>query len=326
MVNYNGGQSFLLAGVEFTYNTPVSPTKDLGIVSSIDVSASNNIIDVRGIGNRQSQDLIAGNFDASLSLSGTLNSGAIFELFFGQATDTLTSSDYKHVFIADGTTDVLNTISSFTLQENYDSTSDVTNKWAGCVVNTIDVSVVLNEVVTIDVEILAADEDVATTAGTKVVTTTSPLSFSQCTLSTGNEGSESTVTQVQDFNISFNNNYDLRDIRGIGSRLSQGALPKNLEVTGEFTMKFQNTTEEQRFLGGTAATSSTPTDTGLIFQATNGVTLGSGRIEFYVRLYGVQYEELGRTVSNDGIVETNFSFRATTIKDVYTVDAVSTYF
>lgn len=327
MVNYNGAQAFLLSGVESTYNTPVTANKDLGIIGTVDVTGNNNTIDVRGIGNRESQDLIGGNFDATLSVDGTMNSGAILEMFFAQSTDTETTGDYKHTFLDDdGSETLLNTITSYTIQENYDSSADVTHKWAGCVCNTIDISITLNETVQISAEILAADEDTGTTAGTKVVTSTKALSFAECSLAFGAEASEATLNQVSDFTISLNNSIDLNDIRGIGSRLAQGATPKNLEVTGDFTMKFQDKVQAELFLGGSSAAATTPTDSGLIFQATNGVTLGSGRTELYFRLYGVQIESLGRTVSQDGIVEENFTYRATTVKDAFFVDAVATYF
>jgi hypothetical protein len=165
MVNYSIGNSFLLAGVESTYNTTVTANKDLGILGSISPSLNNNTIDVRGIGNRESQDLIAGNFDASLSVEGTLNSGAMLEMFFGQATDANTTSDYRHWFIdvdnnnTGGALNVLNSVNSYTVQENYDSSADVTYTYGGCVLNTLDINVAVNEMVTINGEILAADRD-----------------------------------------------------------------------------------------------------------------------------------------------------------------------
>ena len=118
MVNYNSGQSFLLAGVESTYNTPVTTNKDFGIVGSISPSWNNNTIDVRKIGSREAADLIAGNFDASMTVEGTLNSGAIFEAFFGQSTDTATTGDYKHTFIDDDGAEVVKkSVNSYTISE-----------------------------------------------------------------------------------------------------------------------------------------------------------------------------------------------------------------
>ena len=117
----------------------------------------------------------------------------------------------------------------------------------------------------------------------------------------------------------------LDDIRELGSREAAAIIAKNLETTGEFVMKFQNKTEAERFYGSTTP-QDTLTDVGIVLDANNGVALGSGRVQFYVKLLNCQYESLGRTISQDGVVEETYSFRAGNIDDIYFVDAVSTYF
>jgi hypothetical protein len=325
MVNYTNSNAFLLAGIESTYNTPVTANKYLGIASSIDAELNNNLINIRNIGNREVDDYIAGNFSASVSLSGTLNSGALFELFFGQATDTLSGSDYVHTFIdTAGSEAVKSDISSFTLSENYDGSSDIVYTYSGCVLNTLEVSVNVGEKIETSAEILAASATTSTTAGTKVTSTTKPLVFSNATLSTGTAGSESVVAQVSSFSISLNNNFDLEDIRGIGSRFAQGAIPKDLEIEGEFTVKFNSLTEANLFLGGTSPTN--PTPIGLIFNANNGVALGSGRVELDINLSNVLYESIARSVGENAVVEETFSFKAGKIDSIKFVDAVASYF
>ena len=328
MVNYSGSQAFVLAAQETTFNTTVSTTKDLGIIGELSPDLNNNIIPVNQIGSREAAALVAGNFDGALSIDGTLSSGAPFEMFFGQATDAETTGNYKHTFIDTSSTElVLSLLKSYSISENYDSVSDIGVLYGGCSMNSLDLSITLNEVVSISGELLAANATNSASIGTKVLNTTTPLSFSQCYLSTGVLSSEVAQNLVSDFSISLANNIDYNDIRGIGSRIAQGALPKMLEITGDFTMKFANTTEANRFLGGSSAvTTGTPAPTSIIFNAHNGVTLGSGRIELYIRLVDCQYESLGRTISSDGIVEESYSYRATSISDAYFVDQVATYF
>ena len=332
MVNYNVGQSFLLGGVESTFNTAVTTNKSLGIIGSLSPSLNNNIVDVRGIGDRESQALLAGNFDASLSIDGTLNSGAIFEMFFGQCTDETSTSDYRHWFVdvddnnGAGALNVINTATSYTISENYDSSADVTMTYAGCAMNNITVNIATGEALTFTSEVLAADVDTGTTAGTKVTTATTPLTFANCVLKAGAVDSEATLGQVSNFSITLDNGIDYADIRGIGSRVSQGAVPKQLMVSGEFTMKFQDKTQAELFLGGTAASTSTPTAIGIIFDANNGVSIGNGRVDLYIRLNGAQYESLGRTTNTDNVVEETFSYKATTVEEFYFTDAVATYF
>jgi hypothetical protein len=131
MSGYSGHQSFWLVGSEGTFNTAVTCNKDLGILASVYEDITNNIQVISNLGEREPADLVVGTFDATIGLDGTLNSGAIFELFFGQAVDTATSTDYKHVFInkGSGTIETKNTISSFSIQGNYDSTSDYSSKY-----------------------------------------------------------------------------------------------------------------------------------------------------------------------------------------------------
>lgn len=325
MAAYGSQQSYLLAGEESTFNTPVSVNKSLGFISNASIDANNNIIDVRSIGSREAEVLLGGQFEVNMTVDGTFNSGALMEMFFGQSTDTETTGDYKHTFIDDdGSETVANTILSYTIQPNFNSSSDVTLTLGGCKVNTLDLSMELGGVAEYSSEIFATDVDTGTTAGTQVSTTTTPLTFAQASISTGDEESESALSEVQSFNISFNNT--LERVGGIGSRLTQEMVVGNLEVTGDFTMKFQNKDEFERFLGGSSASTSTPTDTGLIYTANNGVTLGSGRIEFYVKGADVQYESTNVAISTEGTIEASFNFKIGTLRDVFFVDAVDTYF
>ena len=56
---YTGKQSFVLVGSESSYNSTASPTKDLGIISSVDATLNNNTNPIDGIGQRQAFNLLA---------------------------------------------------------------------------------------------------------------------------------------------------------------------------------------------------------------------------------------------------------------------------
>jgi len=323
---YAGKNVFALFGIESTFNTPVSTTKDIGVISGISPDLNNNNIQVRSIGDREVCANVAGNFDATLGIDGTLNSGAVFELMFGQSTDTETTGDYTHTFVDRGTLELLNTASSFTMSENYDSTTDVVNTYSGCKINSLEVSVETGGTLNFSAEVLASSLAVTSSAGTEVLTSTSKLAGFNATLSTGDAGSEATVGLTKNVSVSFGQNIDPADVKAIGSRENQDLVEKNMDVTVTFTKSFANSTEEQRFLGGTSPSTGTPTATSLILSVNNGVALGSGRVEFYVKLSGGQYESTNRTVSTDGIVEETFNYTFGNIEDVYFVDAVASYF
>ena len=79
----------------------------------------------------------------------------------------------------------------------------------------------MGDTVKVDSECVVASVTTGTTAGTQVTTTTRALSFQNCTLSAGDEGSEAAVGQVQSFSLSLNNNISEDDVRGLGDREAQ---------------------------------------------------------------------------------------------------------
>lgn len=319
MPEFSYADTFILVDKESTFNVAVaSPSKDLGIVGTVSPELTNNIIEVRGIGDREPQSLVPGVFDGTISIDGTLNSGAVLELFWGQAIDTETTGDYKHVFVERGVTDILNYNTSFTLMENLSTTADITFKHAGCVFNSITVNMNVNEIVSFSSEIFSSSVTEGTTAGTQVKTTTTPLSFADVVVKTGTAGSETTVSKVKNASVTMSNGYAPEDVKALGSRFNQNLIPKNLEITGEITLVFNSIDEYTKFKNAVPF--------GMVIQATNGVTLGSGRIEFYVKMLDVQYETESRTDEVDGIIEETFSYRSTNIDDVYFVDQISSYF
>lgn len=324
---YGKTNSFLLVGVETIFNTPVSTVKDLGIISDWNSDGSNNIIEVPPtVGEQELSSIEGGQFEGTANLNGTLNSGAIFELMFGQCTDTETTGDYKHTFIDDDGSEVLTTTPySFTLSENHNSTADLLDTFGGCNVNKIDISMELNSQVKVSSEVLFAGHDTGTTAGTKVTTTTKSLIYTQTTLSLGVEGSEATVNNVQNFKLSIDRGM-IRVPSGFGARTSSDHLPGTIRYTGEFTKVFRDKTELELFLGGTSEMSTVFTKDGLIYNATNGTALGSGRLEFYVKLYGVVLTTKNKVIPEEGPVEITLGFQGTTLKDLFFVDAVATYF
>ena len=89
-------------------------------------------------------------------------------------------------------------------------------------------------------------------------------------------------------------------------------------------MLFETTTEYDRFLGGTAPAED-PAEFSAVFSADNGVTLGSGRLEFYTQLAGVTYEENGKPVSVGDVVIQSFKGNATGLGSnaAYFVDSIT---
>jgi len=326
---YTGHNSFLLVGAESTFDTAASSiTKDIGYVENANSSFNNNAQDIRSLGDRQSEDTIPGNFDAGLTADGHLNSGAILEMFFGQCTDAATSTDYKHTFLdtAGSPSTLPSSIGSYTIRENLSAGTDITLTHTGCKVNTCEIKLETNNTLKFNSEIVGTNVVKATTAGTRVRTTTKPMGGFQGTISLADTGSSYTVIGLPStFTISLNNNIDANDVKALGSRLNQELVAKNLESPVKFTQKFANSVEFEQFLGGTTAGDSV-TNSDIKIQVTNGTTLGSGRIELYLELTNGMLTTTEVNKAHDGVIEASYEFVNGRIKSCYFVDAVPTYF
>ena len=329
MTGTGGKNLFVLVGKESTYGTEAGTIeKSIGIVNNVSPNDTNNINRVGDIGDREAVDLIVGNFDTSIAIDGTLNSGAPLELFFGQSTDVETTGDFKHTFVERGVLDIKKfDIPSFSLSENYNTATDKQITHLGCKYNTLDIDIELGGVLEYSSEILGSDIKVDGSIGTQVSNATQKFGSYSITLMTGTEGAEAELGLTRSVSVSLNNNIDATELRTMGSRLAQGLIEKNLDVSFSFTKTFgANTTEYERFLGGTTALNGTPTKTSVIFKASNGITLGSGLVEFYIKVSGGVYESTDRTTSDEGVTEETYEYTGGNIEEVYFIDSVGSYF
>jgi len=326
---YTGSNTFLLLGEETTFNTEAGTiTKNLGFVENCNSASKNNTQQIRSLGDRQVEENVPGNFDDTLSIDGYLNSGAILEMFFGQVNEVETTGDYTHTFLdTAGTPSSLPcSLKSYTLQENMSCNSDIVLTHTGCKANTCDITLETNNTLKFSSEVLATSLDKDTTAGTRTVETTKPLGGFQGNISMADTGSSYTAVGLPSkFDLKLNNNMSVDDLKALGSRFNQELIPKNLDAPISFTQKFANSVEFEQFLGGTSP-GDIVINTDFKIEITNDITLGSGRIEFFVELENGQLETAEINKAHDGIVEATYNYVGGRIKNIYFVDAVASYF
>ena len=326
---FAGHNTFLLVGEETTFNTEASSiTNNLGYAENANSSSNNNTQQIRSLGNRQVEDNIPGNFDDTLTVDGHLNSGAILEMFFGQSTDVETTGDYKHTFMDTGgsPSTLPCNIKSYSIEENMSCTSDIVLTHTGCKTNTVEVSLETNNTLRFTSEVFNTNIIKTASAGTRSVTGTKPLGGFQGSISLADTGQSYTAVGLPStFTVSFNNNMDINDVKALGSRENQELLPKNLDNPVSFTQKFANSVEFEQFLGGTTA-GTTITNTDLKVEVNNDVTLGSGRVEFYLELENGQLETAEVNKAFDGVVEATYTYVGGKVKACYFVDGVASYF
>ena len=114
--------------------------------------------------------------------------------------------------------------------------------------------------------------------------------------------------KLQTFNLNTENN--LIQVDASGTFVTQESVEANFKMSFDFTMMFESLTEYEIFLGGTTANIS-PTKKSAIFNANNGVVLGSGRREFEIQLDDFLSAEVGTPVTVGETVVQSFTGTAT---------------
>lgn len=324
MVVYTDKHHTCLVLKESIFNTPVTPTLDLGLCQGLTPSSNNTITSHYTTGRRDLVEQTAGVFTNSIDGSFKFQHGRVFTFMFGAARDDNTASDYRHVFVdidnelSGGAKALPDTGLSFTMENGFDSSSDITETFAGCKVASITLNNSINNVLTMDVNISGSSVDTGTSAGTKVLSTIPLFIHSNDNNSFGAESSEVAQTILQTWGLTLAQ--DIQPIDG-NSREHVDMVENNLNVTFTFTKIFDDKVMYERFLGGTTSSTGTPTNTSFIFNNHNGVALGSGRREFYAKV-------IGQIESHDKPIEINSAIIATfqcsgRLKVLYTVDGTA---
>lgn len=312
MAPINANQTFLLYAKESAYGTPVSDTKDLGLIQS--VTPTDNVLPMHStaLGSSEIQDLDWGRHEIGLRIDMDVQHSRVFELLTGGTvvhTQSGATADWSHEFA----TNLASTLPSATIGLHHDLTTDAVSKYEGCVATSGTLSMDVNGILKLSMDLVAQSVVTGTTAGTKVISTLKPFKAHQATLSTGVISSEATLADVQRFEFTINNiaSGDPR-VYKLGSRLVSFADMQGRTMTFSFTVAYANLTEYQRMLGGSAGSATSPTDTGaaptlcgLVFNANNGVAAGSGRQDIIINLSNVLYTSISRPMQvNNWIMAT----------------------
>lgn len=307
---------YILIGEESTFGTPVTADKDIGIIQSFNANENNSSIIVEGSSSRETQQLSVGQFNCEPSFEYLYQHGRFFEYLFGGTTvHAQSSNDWKHTFAMG------NYLTGFTLESGFNKDTDVVSKYTSCYINTLEIRLELNGLIRCSATCIGQKPVNNASASSAVVSTIPVFSSYSGSLSTGTDSSEVEVTPIDSFSITFDNR--LVSIEGANSRFKTDIVPGVMRITYEFTKTFDTVTEYQRFLGGTSPSSGDPTEFSLIFNANNGVSLGSGRRELNIDIATNQYESYGHAVTLNGKITQTFRGVGLAITDFFTVDNIS---
>lgn len=281
-VNHSKVHTFLI-GQESVFGTPVTADKDVGLVQNFTTPDKRAVEKNRGSGSREIQEVTAGKHESAWDLEIKLQNGRPFEYVFGAVAHALTSLDTKHTF------SVASTLPSFTIESSFNTTDDDVFIYQGSKINSTVISLDSQGILKGSFSGISQAPDTSTaSASAAVISSLEVLHYKHSTLKTGTAASETSVGKLQTFNLNIANTVDPVD--AAGTFVVQELIAGDFEMTFDFTMIFESLTEYNIFLGGTAPALS-PTKKSALFNANNGITLGSGRREFEIQLNDFLYEE-----------------------------------
>lgn len=316
-------------GLETTFGTPVSTTRDFGLVQNFNWNGNNNLRRIHALSTVQTQFIEAGNFDAAGNIECIMQNSLPMFLVFGDASgETATSTDYKHQFntarntFGDGSTAGWRSFTMDSTDNLLGTSNDENLQFEGCIMNSGTFSLTTGNLLMFRGDWLAKDMTSESTAVSAVVDTLKPLNSFNATLSTGTDASEAAITNVQNFDFIVNRN--VLKISGFNDRVPTRLEPEKQELEFRFTAAFTDETEHELFLGGTTpASTSTPNIPSMVFNANNGTSLGSGRLELNIDCKDCRYNAVGRSVRIGEWIMQDFTGWAIAPTDIFFVDDIS---
>jgi len=263
-MTYSGAVKVILIGKETTWGTPVTTDKDIGLVQDIGDEFNREIIQSKGLGAIESQQVSSGNVELNHSFTVDAQHGRLLDYALGAAAHAETTGDWKHTFtIADQSP-------SFTLESAEDSTVDTTLKTSGNIITSLEISTALNQNLRFICETQAKTG--ISSASTTAASLSSLVVFPQSLVTV----SVNTVaaTEVQNASIKIiktgNRSY------GVGDVVPQQGHASDMEFEFNASLGFAAVTFQELFMGGTSP-SGTPTVFEFEIDADNGTALGSGQ-------------------------------------------------
>jgi len=306
----------VLIGKETAWGTKATADKDIGLIQNCTPSERNNLEKVHSVAARNVNTVVAHKYEATISLEAIFQHGRMLEYAFGAVSHDITDDpDIKHTFTE------ADSLPSFTLHNGFSGTTDVNTDYMGCKVNTLTLAQDATGQMTMRSEIIAKTSSQASTAIAASISTSTTLPAWTTTLTAGTDGTEGTVSLVRNWEATANNG--LIPTEAVGTRLI-GALsegPRDYE--GRVTVAFNTSSEWQRFLGGASPSTSTPTASSFIMNASRG-TLATDMRALHLDYALVTYDSVSTPVAIGGVIYQDFDFVAEELTECYTYDGIAT--
>lgn len=239
MVNHRGFNVGVMYGTETTYGTAVTRATNLGVVTSVNPTITNNNILIRGIGQgRDVVNIMPGPLDITLGLTLQVWDFNIFKSFIGPLTgagsagDKYTLTEANNVGVT-SSTDIVPI--SIEVQSN-ESTDDV-DVYEGCVGDSFTLTATVGAPLIANLNFRCEDITSSGTITSYSATTTAPHIFTGGVFKWG--ATPTTVAKVESVVLNYSNN--LYVYRALGNRQIQQPEATERDYTFTATMIMTDT-------------------------------------------------------------------------------------
>jgi len=312
-MTFPGQSKHFLIGKETTFGTGVSATRDIGIVTEISDDWAREIRKSPSLSSREVQSITGGMFDSNCSVTVEFQHGRLLEFVFGSVAHVETTGDWKHTFT------IANGPPSMSAESADSLVSDVVKTYAGLKAASAELNVAINEVLTLSVDFEGQSVVSSTSAGTSVISSLPVFEHSFCNVTIDGTA----ASEVQNFTVSIP--LSLAKSGGIGSAQYQQIHSTGIDFEFTGTLGFTSEAYQEIMLGGSGGSTSivnSPTGHTVILDCHNGVTLGSGRREFYLELGSCVWSGFTESASVNELVFVDVSGTGT-LTSCFSVDNIS---
>lgn len=294
----------VLISKQTDFETAATPTKHVGlVVTSANAGGSAEVQESQGIGALETTHVSDGLVTTNLSLEGEFQNGRLLELVLGGVTHAQHAStdDWTHTYSIEDS-------DYATVQIAYNLPTAFAENITGLTVNSATISTSLNERVTLNVDFQGRTRVPGATVQTAAKSTLPVFSQEDVTITMNSQ----TPSEIQDFEITFSKNP--QSVGGLGSNIPQQIHATELKVAFSGTLGFTDEEYHELFTDRTMHE--------IVFDAHNGVALGSGRRQLYIKLEKCLLTEQSVAVSVGGINFVNLSGIGV-VEEAYSVDDIT---
>lgn len=310
-MTYPGTVKTVLIGKESAWGTPVSATKDIGLVTDVSMNLSREVIESMGLGAIDVQAINGGMVDVKSGVTVEFQHGRLLEYIFGTVAHATSGSDEKHTFT------ISSTPPSFTMESGNNLATDTTLTGAGFLVESAEFNVEMNKVLTLKCDLVGKTVTSSASASAAVLSTLPVFPHPLVTI----QINDVTATEVQKFSVKIVKKVERSG--GMTSALYQQGHAVELHIEFSGTLGFQDKTHQELWLGGTTpAATANPTAYDVTLDAKNGVAYGSGQRALFLDLQSSIGSTFDEVASIGNLTFFDIAGKAV-LKECYSVDNIA---